>query len=72
MLAPEVAPDPDFRSRHRQDSVFFFQTWSQSQKFVKNWTRSDFSISAVAAVCVVISSVKAWEITIGSMIVAGV
>jgi len=49
----EVAPDPECRSRLRQDSAFFFRT--QSQKFVKNRTRSHFSISTVAGVCVVIS-----------------
>ena len=31
---PEVVPDPDFRSRLRQDSAFFLRT--RSQKFVKN------------------------------------
>jgi len=49
----EVGPDPDYRSRLRQDSAFFFRTRirTRSQKFVKNRTRSHFSISAVAGVC---------------------
>jgi len=55
----KVGPDPDYRSRLQQDSAFFFQTRirNRSQKFVKNRTRirSNFSISAVAGVCVVIS-----------------
>jgi len=57
LQTPEVGPDPDYRSRLRLDSAFFFRTrirtWSQ--KFVKNRTRSHFSISAVAGVCAVIS-----------------
>jgi len=28
----EVGPDPDYRSRLRQDSAFFFRTWTRSQK----------------------------------------
>ena len=54
MYEPEVGPDPDYRSRLRKDSAFFFRT--RSQKFVKNQTRirSHFSISEVAGVCVVI------------------
>jgi len=62
--AAEVAPDPECRSRLRQDSAFFVRTRirSRSQKFVKNHTRiqSHFSISAVGWVCVVIFSVKTW------------
>ena len=48
---PEVGPDPDNRSRLRQDSAFFLRI--RSQNFGKN--RSHFSILAVAGVCVVIS-----------------
>ena len=55
---PEVGPDPDYQSRLRQDSAFFFRT--QSQKFVKDRTRSHFSISAVEGVCAVISQVNKW------------
>jgi len=51
----EVEPDPDYRSRLRRDSAFFFKTRirTRSQKFVKSRTRirSHFSISAVARVC---------------------
>ena len=54
----EVGPDPDYRSRLRQDSAFFFRTWSK--KFVKNRIRCHFFISGVAGVCVVISLVKTW------------
>ena len=61
---PEVGPDPGCRSRIRQDSAFFFRTRirSRSQNFVKNRTqiRSQFSISAVAGVCAVISYIKTW------------
>jgi len=55
--ASEVGPDPDYRSRFRQDSGFFFRTRIRSQKFVKHRTRirSQFSVSAVAGVCAVIS-----------------
>ena len=51
----EVEPDPDCRSRLREDSAFFFRT--RIKKSVKNWTqiRSYFSISAVVGVCAVIS-----------------
>jgi len=58
--APVCKADPDYRSRLRQDSAFFFRTRTRSQKFVKNRTRSHFSISAGAGVCAVISSVKTW------------
>jgi len=40
------------RSRLQQDSGFFFRSRIQSKKFGKNRTRSRFSISAVAGVCV--------------------
>ena len=63
-LATDVGPDPDHRSRLRQDSIFFFWTWirTRSQNFVKNRyrIRNHFSISGVAGVCVVISYVKTW------------
>jgi len=62
--ASEVGPDPDYRSRLRQDSVFFFRTRTRfwSQNIVQNWTheKPDFSISAVAGVCAVIFLVKTW------------
>jgi len=55
--AAEVGPDPDYRSRLRLDSAFFFrsQIRTRSQKFVENRirNRSHFSISAVAGVCAV-------------------
>ena len=51
----EVGQDPDYRSRLRQDSALIFRTRIRSQKFVKNRTRSHFSISAVAGVCAIIS-----------------
>jgi len=38
--ASEVGPDPDYRSRFRQDSGFFFRTWIRSKKFVKHRTRT--------------------------------
>jgi len=55
---PELGMDPECRSRLWQDSAFFLRT--RSQKFVKNRIRSHFSISAIAGVCVVFSSVKTW------------
>ena len=53
----EVGPDPEYWIQFRQDSAFFFRTRNRTghQKFVKNRTRSHFSISAVAGVCAVIS-----------------
>jgi len=58
----EVEPDPDYRRRLRRVSAFFFRTRirKRSQKFVKNRTRSHFSISAVAGVCAVIFSENTW------------
>jgi len=35
----EVAMDPEFRSRLRQDSAFFYRIRIRSQKFLKNRTR---------------------------------
>ena len=58
----EVGPDPDYRSQLRQNSAFFLRTRVRSQKFGKNRTRCQLSISAVAGVCVVISLVKTWVI----------
>jgi len=53
----EVGPDPEYRSRLRQDSAFFLRTRTRSQKIKKKRTRirSHFSISAIVGVCVVIS-----------------
>jgi len=44
VFTPEVATDPECRSRLQQDPVFFFRTWSRSQNCVKNqaWIRSQF------------------------------
>jgi len=55
-----VAMDTEFRIRRRQDSAFFFWTRIRNQNFVKNRTRSHFSISAAAGVGVIISSGKTW------------
>jgi len=57
MVAVRGVPDPQCRSRLRQDSAFFFRTRMRTQNFVKNRTqiKSHFSISAGAEVCVVIS-----------------
>jgi len=54
----EVVIDPECRNRHQKDSAFFFRT--RIQRSVKNRTRSHFSISAVAGVCVIIFEVKTW------------
>ena len=48
---PEVATNPECRSRLRQDPTIFW-TRRRSQKFVRNRTRSHFSL-AVAGVRVV-------------------
>ena len=49
--------DPECRSQLRQDLASFFRIRTRSQKYVKKQTRirSNFSIVAVAGVCVVIS-----------------
>jgi len=50
---------PRIRSRRlRQDSAFSFRTRIRSQKYVKKRSRSHFSISAAAEVCVVTFEVK--------------
>jgi len=56
--SPEVAIDPECRSRLRQDSAFFLRTRIWDQKFVKNRTeiRNHFSFSAIAGVHVVFIS----------------
>ena len=64
LWAPEVAMDPECRSRLQQDSAFFFRTLTRirSKKCVNNRTRirSHFSISAAAGVCAVVSWARTW------------
>ena len=56
MFEPDLGPDPDYRSR----GFCGFCADPDPEKFVKNRTRSHFSISALAGVCVVISQVRTW------------